>query len=256
MYPKTYKRGVASIIGGVFIILIILSGYAFYVFSNSVTNDLQSTFKKMSILDDEKNQERLIINNCVSDPSEHTGLVLDVTNSGQNTILIRYIGTLNNEGIDSGVQYNFTDVKLLDETKEYIEPGQSLLYLVPIASFNVEGSYIIKIITERGSIFSVFYSNKYFFDIPSITLSSSSGEQGQPVIISGYNFAHTDDQPGEVYIYIKDIHLTTVTTNIIGSFAVSITPNLDPSDTPYNIVATDHQMRSASAFYKITESSP
>jgi len=182
------KRGVASIIGGVFLILIILSGYAFYVLTNSATNDLQNTIQKVSVLDSEKKQESLTVNYVV--PNGSSGIIMYVTNSGSILISIKYIGTIDND--DSNAQYNFMDmdkqalINTMIETN--IDPGKSSSYNMDIVGFNPSGTYLIKIISSRGNIFTANYRGVDINQLPFIAVTSASSQGGNQLIISGSRF--------------------------------------------------------------------
>jgi len=56
-----HSRGVGSIIGAVFVALILLSGFTFYAFTQDVTQHYNNTMSAMNDMDWNRNQENIII---------------------------------------------------------------------------------------------------------------------------------------------------------------------------------------------------
>ena len=59
------RRGVGSIIAGAFILLIILSGYEFYLLNNRTQNDYQQVLNEVRESDIDKGQEDLKYTNKI-----------------------------------------------------------------------------------------------------------------------------------------------------------------------------------------------
>ena len=146
------RRGIASIIGGVFIILIILSVYAFYSVNNVATNDLQETRRYMGQLDEERSSEKISLGGVTT--YGNTGFFLLVTNLSSKIVIIEYVCTLKTSDLAS--QYNVYGVAE-DEGYRYLDPGITTPVL--IAGVDTKGSYKIDLITNKGSIFTTFFYN-------------------------------------------------------------------------------------------------
>ncbi len=138
------SRGVASIIGGVFLVLIILSAYAFFMMSNQQTDDLQSTIRAMNAADDDKMQEKVVLNNVVRNG---TNLRMNISNQGPKDVEIKYVGWINEQ--KSNTTYTYTNTDLV------ISPGASTISNVDVD--NATGKYQIKVISESGNIYTATY---------------------------------------------------------------------------------------------------
>jgi hypothetical protein len=226
-----HRRGVASIIGGVFLILIIISAYAFFMMSNNATNDLQTTINNQSSLDEDKNQESLSLNYMVPNPDAN-GVVIAVVNSGPKTMTINYIGI--NDVSNNGI-YDFSE----PSGNANINPGDMSSYnIVPTSnSFQAGHTYRIKLITSKGSIFSFNYPNLIptTNSLPSIS-SAPAISSGQPCyILTGSNFASSasitiDVTPGSTG-YPMDI--TALNSGLFSTYFNQL------SYGTYSITATD-----------------
>jgi hypothetical protein len=194
----------------------------------------------MSDLDNDKNQENIIVNNIFSNPVPgENGLVLDITNAGTKTVRLMHVGIENNDRTNPYVQYQFVDLR--NQTKYgVIESGHPGLYVIHDVSFNQDGNYLMKVITEKGSIFTILYRDGLIFNIPTITLSPNSGAQGQNVIISGVNFVpYADIQIRFETITLFPTESVHITTSPNGSFSTLITvpSGFSPNPLPYTISA-------------------
>ncbi len=143
-----HRKGIASIIGGVFLILVILSGYAFYALNNNATNELQDVIRTMNKLEDERQQEKLSI--LITSES------ITIKNTGSELIAIRYIATT----LGDNQQYYFNDMK--QRESDVIDP-MGTRYINPyhestwdtntfLQVINDIGDYRVIVITDRGSI--------------------------------------------------------------------------------------------------------
>ena len=238
LHVCTYKRGIASIIGGIFLILIILSGYAFYVFSNREANDLQTTLRVMSANDAERLEEKIQIYNMVDFAN---GLTLNVTNIGPNMIMMKYAVTLDLKS--STAQYNVAPI-----TQMGLDPAKYTLYNINIPNFDVNGNYQVSLITDKGNIFTINYPN---YSGPSrtaaITVDPSTNTIGSSCLIYGSGFS---PHSGVTIDFDKSL-LATVTTDNQGSFTtIFITPAVVAGG--HNLLATDLQLKSASTTFIVT----
>jgi hypothetical protein len=226
------KRGVASIIGGIFLILIIISAYAFFVMSNQATNDLQSTIRAMNSADDNKKQENIVINNVIH---RDTYLKINIANQGPNYTNIIYISTLNQEKPND--YYNFTKVNL------YISPGNFTILKIGVA--NETGVYQIKAISSNGNVFAATYPFVSQTST-SISLIPNNGEHETSVTISGSGFTPNS----AISIEFDNIKIATSSTDALGLFSTTVP--ISASLGAHNVKATDSNLFFASATFTRT----
>lgn len=234
------KKGVASIIGGVFIILIIVSGYTFYALSNRTTNEMQSTLRSMSALDVDKSQEKLSFSNIQTYSSGSvSGLEITAVNAGSQVITVRYIGIL-----DENNRYAQYEILKPEERgmKTTISSGNYEKYQIPINGFSTSGKYLVKMITEKGNIFTAGYPISTETANPtSITFDKPSGFVGAPILVYGSGFSSS----ATVALLFDSTPLVNSMTDVRGSFTAIF--NI-PTTTigGHAVKATDANLRSAS----------
>ncbi|MGD0804541.1 MAG: hypothetical protein ABSA11_10780 [Candidatus Bathyarchaeia archaeon] len=256
MSPKVdHRRGVASIVGGVFLILIIISSYAFFIMSNRATTDLQNTISTQSTLEENKGQENLSINYVVPtlDKNNNTdGIILEVINSGSKPVTIMYIGV---SDASVGI-YNFSE----PIGNQNLNPGEIGSYNVPISS-QVD-NYVIKLITSKGSIFSFSYNPSLTNLIPTLTVTSGIQDGQQGYILSGSNFVSgstinvtitsggnlvnttksTVLKSGLFSTYLTQLHNGTYTINAMNHTVILANTTLNV--TPYLVLTPDNSQAS------------
>jgi hypothetical protein len=145
IHGKT-RRGVGSIIGGAFLVLIMIIGYAFYVMSNQSVNEFQSILSDMRKLDVDREQEHLYIKTI--SPSS-TGLSADIVNDGPNIINIIY--TCYRDISDPTDPYHYTS---LGGDGIWIDPSASKPIPIDIPGYSSYGSYSIRLISDRGKAYT------------------------------------------------------------------------------------------------------
>jgi hypothetical protein len=181
--PKVKRRsGIASIIGGAFLILIIISSYAFFAFSNKATNDLQSTINNQNSLSEKRNQEDLSFDYIVPN-QDNNGLVLAVINSGSIQITVKYVG------INDVLTGNYDFYQPLGNPD--IKQGDRNSFNIPIVgTYNPADTYHIKLITSTGRIFSFSYPSllNHYSSVSSISITPVIQENERKYIITGFNF--------------------------------------------------------------------
>jgi len=132
------KRGAGSIIGAVFIVLILLSGFTFYTLNVNTTEHYNETLDSMSELDWNRNRENIVIKE-VETTDENK---LNVTVENESPILAHVIllGIFNKT--DNTQQYS--------SLNEYIEPAET--ENIVSDSTVIEGKkYVIQLVTELGN---------------------------------------------------------------------------------------------------------
>jgi archaellum component FlaF (FlaF/FlaG flagellin family) len=243
MHQYTCRRGVASIIGAAFLILILISGYTFYALTSKSTSQLQDTLRKISSQDIDKGQEKINFKD-VSPYTDAMGSGIKVTaaNVGSKIVTLKYIATL--VEIDRYAQYRFLDPLRLGMDYS-IEPSTFESYEVPIPEFSLSGKYLIKFITEKGNIFTVGYP---YVGEPTITTSLSliptSDDIGKPVIVSGSGFTPYST----ITIYFDGIPLATTPGPVIATASGSFSATFNVPDSSvggHSVKAMDENFHSA-----------
>ena len=241
MRQYTCRRGVASIIGAAFIILIIISGYMFYALTSRSMSQLQDTLRKVSSKDIDKGQEKINFKDVIPYTNTTVGIKVTVANVGSKIVILRNITALDES--DRYAQYKLFDpLELSTRAHEYIEPSTIEVYQVPIPEFNLSRKYLIKFITEKGNIFTVGYP---YVGEPTITTSLSliptMDEIGALVRVSGSGFTPNST----ITIYFDGKHLATTRTNAAsGSFSVTFNVP-DSSFGGHSVKAIDENFYSA-----------
>lgn len=137
------KTGVGSIIGGIFLVLILISGYGFYLMSNQAVNEYQRVASDMRKSDMDRNQEHLSLK--VVRLSGET-VNIDVINDGFSSVHIVWVAF--SESYNSDYEYVRVDY--------FIEPS-SIPTTIPITlnfSPDANGDYPLLLISERGKVYT------------------------------------------------------------------------------------------------------
>ena len=236
------NRAVASIIGGVFLILIILSAYAFFVMSNKETNDLQSTIKTMNTADDNKKQENIILSNIflarASDgtylrmPDGSYILKINISNQGQADVNITYIGYYEEQ---SNNPYTFTKIRpTTGVVGLVISPEQSREQDINVP--DTTGNFQIKAISDKGNILTATYPF-VSQSTTSISLVQTNGGQGESVILSGSGF--TKDSPISIEFDQKPISIGPIEGFTVGGMASPVLSTTPPSGAAVGVAFHD-----------------
>lgn len=141
------NRGVGSIIGATFVILILLSGFAFYALTLNITEHYSETLGSMGESDWGRNQENIVIKTIrVTDANR---LNLSVENSGSVSSRLIWLGIFNMSVSPESQSYYALSVT--------IQPAETKSM---VADFTVvKGKkYAIQLVTELGNkVESKFY---------------------------------------------------------------------------------------------------
>ena len=155
MYGKD-RKAVSSIIGGAFLVLIITSGYAFYVLSNRQMNDFQKVLTNMRSDDIDRGQES--IRTMWLNYTDTTHLTLKIQNIGTKSVRVTSIGVHDKSGLDEVTPYPEDQYYYPQDV--YIEPSRVATFLITVPGldpFQTDYSYIIQVVTERGNTFESGY---------------------------------------------------------------------------------------------------
>jgi len=145
------KRGVGSLIGAVFILLIFISGYSLFMFNAKSQTEYQNILNEMHNKDLERNQENIDISRITM--TEEGYLQVSMKNIGAYTSRVIFIGVFDKTSIPE-VQ-NYYDIDL------YIGPTETITHIESDITLYDGKEYEVQIVTENGNIFSEFYKPGY-----------------------------------------------------------------------------------------------
>ena len=254
-YRCSSRRGVASIIGGVFLVMIIVSGFTFILLSNKTTSNRDSVMRKTAALDADMSRERISVLSVLPYVEGlEKGIVLTVANIGSEILTIKYLGEINeNVAYD---QYSFIELQKVVGVDPDIRIGSYNVYKIPIKDFNEDGKYVIKLITGKGNIFTTSYP--YYGITPytastitSLTVFPTSGDPGIQVLVSGSGYTPNS----AVFVQWDQAPVDTIPVSIvtdgIGSFSASIRIPVTASYGGHSILAVDTTQRVASQTFTV-----
>jgi hypothetical protein len=138
--PSRRKRAVGSIIGAVFLVLIILSGFTFYQLYLNIAGHYNGTLQSMGESDWSRNREKIVIKN------------VEITGSGNLSVTVENDGTLQSHLIWFGI----FNMSALPETQAYysldisVDPAEtkSVVSVFTVAQGN---KYAVQLVTELGN---------------------------------------------------------------------------------------------------------
>jgi hypothetical protein len=167
------KEGVGSIIGSVFVVLILLSGFTFYATYLSTTDHYNETTGAMNNLTQSQNQERLVIKQ------------ISITSTNNLSLTVENQGTVNSHLIWLGI---FNE-SVVPESQVYYPLDKSLN---PSATLNITSNltivqgqkYVVQLVTELGNtIQDVFYPASAVQCSLSLTAASPTTYAGNNVTV-------------------------------------------------------------------------
>jgi len=148
---RACKRGVGSIIGATFLVLILMSGFAFYEVILNATDHYNSTVDTMSEADWNRGQERIVIKQ------------IGVTGANQLNITAENDGSIQSHLIWLGI-FNTTanpQNQTYQALNDYIKPGDTDS-VVSSSTVTQGNKYLVQIVTELGNtVESSFYPASY-----------------------------------------------------------------------------------------------
>jgi hypothetical protein len=170
---KRSKQGVGSIIGAVFVILILLSGLTFYATYLSITDDYYETLGSMGDLGWSQNQERIVIKQVTLTAAN--SLNLTVENDGAVQSRLIWIGVFNKSAVPEDQTYYRLD--------KHLNPSERLNIVTDFTV--VQGlKYAIQLVTELGNIVqNVFYPASEVRCALSLTAASPTTYEGNNVTV-------------------------------------------------------------------------
>jgi hypothetical protein len=142
------RRGAGSIIGAVFIVLIIMSGYTFYTLNVNVTEDYTETVQDMQELDLKRNKENSEFTSVTTTNDDNLNITIENTGSYQAHFI--WLGIFNETSTPPTQQYVELDV--------HVDPAETATN-IPEENITIpEGQErVIQLVTELGNTFSYSY---------------------------------------------------------------------------------------------------
>ena len=146
------SRGVGSIIGAVFLALILLSGFAFYAIDQNVTQHYNNTVSSMNNNDRNRNQENIVIKQIAI--TSNSTLNVTAENDGPTQSQLIWLGIFN----ETATPENQTYQKL---NNIFVGPGQTA-NIVSNVTVTTGNQYLIQLVTELGNTVDCnFYSANF-----------------------------------------------------------------------------------------------
>jgi len=167
------KRGVGSIIGAVFIVLIILSAFTFYSLTLDTTAHYDETASSMSEVDWNRSQEKLEIKN------------VEITDTDKLSLTVENTGSISTHLIQLGI----FNISTTPESQSYyalnenIEPAETKSITSDFSI--VQGkTYVIQLVTELGNTveYRFYPANEVYCALTLIT-ASPTAYQGNNVTV-------------------------------------------------------------------------
>lgn len=138
--PSRRKKAVGSIIGAVFLVLIILSGFTFYQLYLNIADHYNGSLQSMGESDWSRNREKIVIKN------------VEITGSGNLSVTVENGGTLQSHLIWFGI----FNMSALPETQAYypldisVDPAETKS-VVSVFTVTQGSKYAVQLVTELGN---------------------------------------------------------------------------------------------------------
>ncbi len=138
--PSRRKKAVGSIIGAVFLVLIILSGFTFYQLYLNISDHYNGTLQSMGESDWSRNREKIVIKN------------VEITGSGNLNVTVENEGTLQSHLIWFGI----FNMSASPETQVYypldisVDPAETKS-VVSVFTVVQGSKYAVQLVTELGN---------------------------------------------------------------------------------------------------------
>ncbi|NIM44834.1 MAG: hypothetical protein GTN80_03220, partial [Nitrososphaeria archaeon] len=166
MGMKESGRGVGTLIGASFIILILLAGFGAYMFMTEQWNSYMESVMEIETLDYERKQENAYFTNGRA-LTEDNHLNVSLMNRGAIEIQIIYVGVFDYFGDDANCTYYSVEPLLVMPGTSETNIGTDILLSDPTQT------YEIRLVSHRGTIFTGELRNGNITD-------SNSGPRGPP----------------------------------------------------------------------------
>jgi len=138
------KRGTGSIVGAAFLVMILLTGYAFYFLNFDVTEDYNKTLQDMRELDLKQNKESIESTSVSITADEKLNMAVKNTGSYQTHFI--WLGVFNKTSTPETQQYS--------SLSTHVDPGESATGIGSTITVTSGSQYVIQLVTELGNVFN------------------------------------------------------------------------------------------------------
>ena len=168
------ERGVGSLIGAVFIILILLAGYTFLTLYTNVAKDYTNILQDMQQLDLKRNKENL---EFISVSFNNDQLNITIKNTGSYVAHLIWLGIF-----DGTVTSNTQEYWEIDF---YVDPAETVSDIRNVSIPTFEGQErVIQLVTELGNTFSYSYPPS---SVSGIYVYDFVDQEGDPPTIGSHS---------------------------------------------------------------------
>ena len=147
------KQGVGSIVGAVFMLLILLTGFTHYIVNVNVTEDYNEILQDMDELDQKRNKENIEFTSVSITADDK--LNMTVKNTGSYNIHLIWLGVFNKTSTPITQQYS--------SLSTYVDPAEIATGFGSTITVTHDSQYVIQLVTELGNVFN--------YDLYSITIT-------------------------------------------------------------------------------------
>ena len=145
------RKGVGSLIGAIFVLLILVSGYSLFLFNAKSQTEYQNILTEMHQRDLEQSQEYIEFKRVTT--NEDNKLQMTVKNHGSHTSHLLFIGVFDKTAVPENQTYFNADI--------YIGSTETVIYDSPSIMFQDGHTYEIQIVSSFGNVFSSEYTPGY-----------------------------------------------------------------------------------------------
>ena len=136
------RKGVGSLIGAVFVLLILVSGYSLFLFNAKSQTEYQNILTEMHQKDLEQSQEFIEFKRVTT--NEENKLQVTLKNHGSHTSHVLYIGVFDKTSVPENQTYYNADI--------YIGSTETVIYDSPSITFQDGHTYEIQIVSSFNAI--------------------------------------------------------------------------------------------------------
>ncbi len=168
-----HNRGVGSIIGAVFVALILLSGFAFYAFTQDVTQHYNNTMSSMNDMDWNRNQESIIIKRIAITGTNQLNITAE--NDGPIQSHLIWLGIFNTTATPENQTYQALN--------EFVAPSE-INNIISNFTVTAGNKYVVQLVTELGNVVeSKFYPASYVSCALTLVTAPPTVYQGNNVTV-------------------------------------------------------------------------
>lgn len=137
------KRGVGSIVGAVFMLLILLTGFAYYFVNVNVTENYNKILQDMNELNLQRNKENIEFTSVSI--TANNKLNINIKNTGSYNVHLIWLGVFNKTSTPENQQYSSLNT--------YVDAGETATNIGSTITVTPGSQYLIQLVTELGNVF-------------------------------------------------------------------------------------------------------